>query len=170
MPTVIELPGLSSLDVAPTNQSGPLTESQDLSTIGSTEISQFGFQPGQSLSKSSLVNCRDGVVSGVVTVLGGDEPTINLTTGTERLNHTVKLISLPQSVEMTHTTPTVILPERRNDPLLMAINMDSRQDYSMTGLLNRHLPSLIERDVHALKQVSTLASKRDMTIMPGGGS
>jgi hypothetical protein len=165
-PTVIRLPDLPPCDVVPAKQIGSKkAECQDLKPLGSRDISEFGLRPGQSLNNASVVNCRDGTVSSVVTVTGGDEPTIRLT-GTGQSDQAVKLMSLPPSVEMTHTTSTIIFPEKGDDPLRMAINMESRQEYSMSGLPDRRLPALIERDVRSLKQISTRANTRDLTIVP----
>jgi len=170
-PTVITLPDLPPCGMVPAKQIGSKkAECQDLKTLGSRDISEFGLRPGQSLNNASVVNCRDGTVSSVVTVTSGDEPTIRLT-GTGQSDQALKLMSLPPSVEMTHTTSTIIFPERGDDPLRIAINMKSTQEYSMSGLPDRRLPALIERDVRALKQISTSANTRDvrdLTIMPAG--
>lgn len=166
-PVVIKFPDVLACDVDPSREIvSKTTECQDIRTLGSTELSQFGFHHGQALNNASLVSCRDGTVSSVVTITGGSEPTIRLTTGTGQPDQSLKLMSLPPSVEMTHATPTIILPERKDDPLHIAINMNPRQEYSMGGLPNRRLPALIERDVRALKQVSTSAERRDLSIMP----
>jgi hypothetical protein len=168
-PTVITLPDLPPCDVVPDKQIGSKeAECQDLKTLGSRDISEFRLRPGQSLNNASVVNCRDGKVSSVVTVTSGDEPTICLT-GTGQSDQAVKLMSLPPSVEMTHTTSTIIFPERGDDPLRIAVNMKPTQEYSMSGLPDRRLPALIERDVRSLKQISTSTNTRelrDLTVMP----
>lgn len=162
LPIVVEIPKIpprNTLEIVDQKNPGP----NGLATIGNMDLSEFTFRTEQLQKAGSVVSCRNGKVSSVVTVKSGDRPTILITEVGQRAGTELELLNLPPSVDMDHSTPSIMIPKYPRDTVQLAINMNSRSDYSMIGRQDSNLPMLIERDARAVRRlVSTNNNRKNM--------
>jgi hypothetical protein len=128
---------------------------QNVNFIGDLDVSKFGIRRGLSMKGGSVVTQRDGALSSILTIRGGDTPAIQLTRdGVTSGSETLELISLPPSAK--YGTTNIMMSKDRQDIIQVAINATSKLDYTMSAGSDPIMPLLIERDVRAIRHITSV--------------